>query len=238
MVELSDVLKQLTKVGYRNKFWQRAEVKELCNVLHDDEVILKATNGYYEGGFGLLVATDHRLLLIDHKPMFLTLDSVAYSMIQELSFNYRLFNSTLHIFTSNKCLDFSSWNHDQIRGILSYAQKAMKLKAVKDEPSVEDGKTGVEPKQENLQPQYIPIYVPQQQLTGTQPVDPHQVPLNPVNTYYTNENPQPNLVPSSTNVNNNLANLALSQKDLLPEPRLAAIRTPGLAQRQYFRRYF
>ena len=126
MVELSRVLKQLSKVGYRAKLWQRAEVKELCKVLHEDEHILQATNGYYEGGFSLLVATDHRILLVDRKPMFLTLDSIAYYMIQEVTFNYRLFNSTIHIFTSNKCLDFNSWNHSQIRAILSLTQDAMR----------------------------------------------------------------------------------------------------------------
>lgn len=126
MVELSNVLARLKEVGYRPGFFQRAEVKELCKVLHEDETIYQATNGYYEGGFSLLVATDHRLLLIDRKPMFLTLDSIAYSMIQEVSFNYRLFNSTIHIFTSNKCLDFNSWNHSQIRAILTHTQQAMR----------------------------------------------------------------------------------------------------------------
>ena len=126
MVELSKVLKQLADVGYKTTMFQRSEVKELCNVLHEDEEILQATNGYYEGGFSLLVATDHRLLLVDRKPMFLTLDSIAYSMIQEVTFNYRLLNSTIHIYTSNKVLDYNSWNHSQLRSILSFTQRAMR----------------------------------------------------------------------------------------------------------------
>lgn len=126
MVELKDVQDQLAKVGYKNGVWQRAEVKELCNVLHADEQIIQATNGHHEGGFGLLVATDHRLILVDRKPMFLTLDSIAYWMIQEASFTYRLLNSTIHIFTSNKVLDFSSWNQTGLRQILTYTQYAMR----------------------------------------------------------------------------------------------------------------
>src|ERR1035438_6354320 len=63
MVLLSNVLKQLSKVGYHAGIFQRSEVKELCNVLHEDEQIIQATNGHYEGGFSLLVATDHRLIL-------------------------------------------------------------------------------------------------------------------------------------------------------------------------------
>jgi hypothetical protein len=126
MVDLQIVLEQLSTVGYKSRMWQRSEVRELCNVLHADETIYQATNGHYEGGFSLLVATDTRLILVDRKPLFLTLDSIAYSMIQEVTFNYRLLNSTIHIYTSNKTLDFSSWNHSQIRAILTHLQSAMR----------------------------------------------------------------------------------------------------------------
>jgi hypothetical protein len=119
--------KHLASIGYKVPSWQKAEVRELCRVIHPDEVIIQAVNGHYEGGFGLLVATNHRLLLVDRKPMFLTLDAISYGMIQEISLNYRLLNSTIHIWTSNKCLDFSSWNHTRIREVLDYAQKSIIL---------------------------------------------------------------------------------------------------------------
>ena len=135
MVELSYVLDQLANAGYRAGFFQRAEVRELCKILHEDEQILQATNGHYEGGFSLLVATDQRLILVDRKPMFLTIDSIAYSMIQEITFDYRLINSTIHVYTSNKTLDFSTWNHAQVRAILNHIQAAMR--AMKMPPKIE-----------------------------------------------------------------------------------------------------
>jgi hypothetical protein len=243
MVELSVVLKQLSKAGYRNRIWQRAEVKELCNVLHEDEIILQATNGHYNGGFSLLVATDHRLILVDRKIMFLTLDSISYSMIQEISYNYRLLNSTLHIFTSNKSLDFSSWNHAQIRAILTYAQKAMKNKAVNKDPYLIDGKVDGDDKQRQNQPIYIPQYIqmPPQMIPNSIPIDRHETqPQYISNPYYINEPPKPtSFTPQNpSRVNDSLANLALSQKEIQPEPRLSTIRTPGLTQRQYFRRLY
>lgn len=123
MVELAKVQAQLTKVGYRAQMWGRSEVRELCNVLALDETIVHAVNGHYEGGFALLVATDKRLILVDRKIMFLTLDAISYSMIQEVQLNYRLLNSTINIYTSNKCLVFNTWSHSRLRSILSYAQE-------------------------------------------------------------------------------------------------------------------
>ena len=81
--------------------------------------------GIMKVGWELLVATNHRLLLVDRKPMFLTLDAINYGMIQEISLNYQLLNSTIHIWTSNKCLDFSTWNHERIREVLDYSQKSI-----------------------------------------------------------------------------------------------------------------
>ncbi len=249
MVELNQVIRQLRKVGYRNKFWQRSEVKELCNVLHDTETIIQATNGYYDGGMALLVATDTRLILIDHKPMFLTLDSIAYPMVQEIAYNYRLLNSTLHIFTSNRCLDFSSWNHSQIREILKFAQTAMKDKGgMTHETIVRDGSNDGRPiEADNNQtpvqkpvyaPQYIQtprqpaqVYYEQPAVTDSTPLEPHYAqPIDTSDPYYSYEPVQPSLTPAPNSVSDSLANLVLSQNDIQPEPRLTAVRTPSMVQ--------
>jgi hypothetical protein len=216
MVELSKVLDQLSKAGYRARMWQRAEVKELCNILHDEETILHATNGYYEGGFSLLVATDHRLLLVDRKPMFLTLDSIAYSMIQELSFNYRLLNSTIHIYTSNKVLDFNSWNQSQIRAILTVAQNAMRL----------------EKQSTNPQPQ--PISAMQYEPQALSDTYEEQVPTMPAPApHFTNENTR-SAYDSMSKVNN----MGIKPASMSTEQNVNPYKTPSLAQRQYTRRYY
>src|SRR5579862_3274748 len=122
MVSLQNVEEQLKRLGCNFRFWGRAEIKELSVVLMPDEVIAQCTNGHYEGGFALLVATDRRLILVDRKPMFLTLEAISYDMISQVDFNHRLMDATLHIFTFNKCLDFTSWNHKRLRTILAYTQ--------------------------------------------------------------------------------------------------------------------
>jgi hypothetical protein len=125
MVSVASVKLQLTKAGYKFSYWTRAEVKELCDVLMPGEIITQATNGYYENGFALLVATDNRLLLIDRKPMFLSLDTISYGMIQEVTLDYRLLNSSVHIFTSNKVLVFKSRSPIRLRAMVSYIQQSV-----------------------------------------------------------------------------------------------------------------
>jgi hypothetical protein len=261
MRKLSEVKKLLSKAGYRTSMFQRAEVKELCNVLHDDEQIFQATNGYYEGGFSLLVATDSRLLLIDRKPMFLTLDSIAYSMIQEVSFNYRLLNSTIHIYTSNKCLDFSSWNQSQIRAILNHAQATMRGEKVQLKTPVEmrqeEQKAGEdtpmqkaysEAKTENEkserknndsqstdEKQNTDPNMQYERLSVAE-MDMEDVPTMPVLTpHYLNDNVQPTLTSSST-----VNTLPIDPNDLSTGStgKLASYGTPSLGQRHYVRRYF
>ena len=216
MVEFSKIQAQLSKVGYKTRLFNRAEVKELCSVLHEDEEILHATNGYYEGGFSLLVATDHRLLLVDRKPMFLTLDSIAYSMIQEVSFNYRLLNSTIHIYTSNKCLDFNSWNHTQIRSILTVTQRAMReLKNNKQAVFIHNGMN------------YEQLPMPE--------LDADDVPDMPTPApHYLNDNTQSAYDASSRANTLGVSALNLSNKD----SKLTAIKTVGLSGGRYVRRTY
>src|SRR5688500_8181634 len=110
MVSLSQVEDQLKKVGCNFRFWGRPEIRELTKILIPGEIIAQAVNGRYENGFAMLVATDHRLLLIDKKPMFLTLEDIRFDMIAEMDFSAQLIDGTVKIITPNRTLVFTAWN--------------------------------------------------------------------------------------------------------------------------------
>lgn len=122
MVTLTQVEQQLEKAGCNFRFWGRAEIRELCNILVPTEIIIQAVNGRYEGGFALLCLTDHRLLLIDRKPMFLTLEDIRFDMISEIDYHARLLDNTVHIITPNRKLVFRSWNQKRLRMLLNETQ--------------------------------------------------------------------------------------------------------------------
>jgi hypothetical protein len=123
MLSLSQVEDQLKQVGCNFRFWGRPEIRELCNILIPGERIAQAVNGRYENGGALLCVTDHRLLLIDKKPMFLTLEDVRFDMIAEIDFNWQLFEGTVQIITPNRTMVFKSWSQDRLRKVLNYTQQ-------------------------------------------------------------------------------------------------------------------
>lgn len=122
MMSLDQVEDQLKKVGCNFRFWNRPEIRELRNILVPGEVIAQCANGRYENGYALLVVTNHRLLLIDKKPMFLTLEDIRFDMISEIDYSAQMIEGTIVIMTPNRKLRFTGWNHGRLRTILNYTQ--------------------------------------------------------------------------------------------------------------------
>ena len=122
MVSMQVVEDQLKAIGVDFKFWGKAEKRELQHILVEGEHIQHCLNGRYEGGFAMLCATNKRLLLIDKKPFYLTLEDVRYDMISEVDFSHRLMDSTLRICTVNKVVRFTSYKHAMLRKLTVYLQ--------------------------------------------------------------------------------------------------------------------
>lgn len=141
MIDLFKVDRQLAKVGLKNKFFGRPEVRELCHILTPNEVIRHAVMGHYDGGFALIVATDHRVLLVDKKVWFLTMEDIRYDMVAEVDFCSRLLDATISIVTFNKTLVFNSWHKLSLRQLAKFVQQRVTeirhLEAEKYEPSQE-----------------------------------------------------------------------------------------------------
>jgi len=129
MKALNEIELQLSRLGIHNRYWGKPEVRELQHILTHDEVITNAANGRYEGGFALLVSTDRRLLLIDKKMWFLSLEDVRYDMISEIDYCARLLDSTVFVRTINKILRFTSLRQRNLRALTAYVQdKVMELR--------------------------------------------------------------------------------------------------------------
>lgn len=122
MISLKSVEQQLKDAGCNFHIWWRPEVKELSTILMSEERIVHCTNGRYEGGWALLCVTDQRILLVDRKPMFLTLEDVRFDMISEIDYGHRLLNAMIHIITPTRTLHFMSWNQKALRELMSYTQ--------------------------------------------------------------------------------------------------------------------
>lgn len=126
MVDMTYVESQLRKIGFGTGYINRAEIKELENILLVEEEIYECVNGYYEGGVALLVATDVRVLLIDKKPMgFLNVDDVRFDMISDIDYSHRFIGSKLTLNSGMSSLCFNSYNQERLRKLVGHIQHRM-----------------------------------------------------------------------------------------------------------------
>jgi len=122
MVHINEVDRQLKNIGVDIRFWGRAEVRELQHIIMPGEQIKSCINGRYEGGFAVLCATDQRLLLVDKKLMYLSVEDMRYDMVAEVDFHGRLLDSTINICTPSKTLIFTGFKQKPLREMASYIQ--------------------------------------------------------------------------------------------------------------------
>lgn len=126
MVNREHVLKQLTRINFNYKGWGRSEVSELPKIIIPSEEIFECVNGYYEGGFAMLVATNFRVLLVDKKPLnYLTVEDMRFDMISQIDYNTRLIGADINISSGGKNLHFVSYNQARLRKLIGHVQHEM-----------------------------------------------------------------------------------------------------------------
>lgn len=122
MITHDEVQKQLHAINAQQTFWGRGEIRELEHILVPGETITYCMRGRYEGGFATLCVTDMRIVLVDKKPLYLTLEDLRYDMVSEVDFSRRLVDSTITVCTVNKELKFTSFKGHLLRKATSYIQ--------------------------------------------------------------------------------------------------------------------
>lgn len=124
MVHPSIIEARLSHLGVHITRWFKAEIRELEHILMDHEEIVAVVPGRYFSGFAILVATDQRLLLIDKRTFFMSLEDIRYDMITEVDYSTRVFDITIRIFTLNKHHVFTSIKYrHQLRHLITYVQR-------------------------------------------------------------------------------------------------------------------
>lgn len=139
MVHLSIIEARLNKLNVKPSRWYKPELKELQDILMDNEDILALVPGRYFGGYALLVATDLRLLLIDKRTFFLSLEDIRYDMISEVDFNSRLLDCTVQIFSVNKLHRFTTMKYrHHLKKLTTYVQqRVMQLRQQQSMPQMD-----------------------------------------------------------------------------------------------------
>ena len=124
MVHPSIIEARLGELKFRFSPWFRPEIQELQHILMDHEKIVALACGRYFGSFALLVATDQRLLLIDKRVFFMTIEDTRYDMISEIDYNSQVYSATVTVHTLNKTHRFTTMKYKrQLRELTTYVQR-------------------------------------------------------------------------------------------------------------------
>ncbi|MEO8785040.1 MAG: PH domain-containing protein [Candidatus Saccharimonadales bacterium] len=122
MISIKEVERQLKALGQNYRFWGRPEIMELPNILMPGEQIQAHVNGRYHGGFASFCATDQRLLLIDKKLFYLTVEDLRFDMINEIDFSAQLLSGTINVCTPTKTMTFTTLHPQDLRKLATYIQ--------------------------------------------------------------------------------------------------------------------
>lgn len=89
----------LRSLGYRQwRMLQSNEIRELPNVMREDEILKKAMYGSYEGGWAMIVATDQRIIFIDRKIFRRKVQYIAYRNIFSFDYSADIFYGQIEIY--------------------------------------------------------------------------------------------------------------------------------------------
>lgn len=123
MRDIKLVKQRLKALGADRSRWSQPERNELPRILMEDEEIQHIIDGRYSGGFATLCATNQRLLLIDKKVFFLTVEDIRYDMIAEVDYGHQFIGATIHVRSFSKDLKFQALKKEQLRDFTHFIQQ-------------------------------------------------------------------------------------------------------------------
>jgi hypothetical protein len=123
MVAKKSLINQLKGIGYKFRFIGRTEIEELRQLLDPGEQVIQCVYGYYQGGSGLLVATDKRLLLIDKRPFYLYVENHGYESVTHIDFMARMMQGVLYFQAGLKKFVFKSVSDARLARLCHYVQE-------------------------------------------------------------------------------------------------------------------
>lgn len=105
----------LQRIGVVNRrLLARGEMKKLRDILWDNELPEKVITGRYEGKWGVLVATDRRVIFIDKGLFSLTIEDFSYDRITSIESSTGVIHGSLTIYTSGNKEKFDTVPNDEL----------------------------------------------------------------------------------------------------------------------------
>lgn len=78
---IDHIKEELKAAGIKSSTLQNLESKQLASILYEGETIGGAVHGTYTSGLAWLIATDKRIIFMDKKPFFSSVDEISYDVV-------------------------------------------------------------------------------------------------------------------------------------------------------------
>lgn len=142
MPTLEQVKQQIQRIDGLSKFLGRREVKELPDILWDDENIESLIQGTYNNGSGILAATNRRLVFVDKGMMYgLKVEDFPYEKITSIQYSTGFLLGKLTIYASGNKAIIDNVDKKQVRAFGDFVRNKISNKDALDSGSSENNQS-------------------------------------------------------------------------------------------------
>jgi len=135
MPTLDEIKAQIQNLDGASKLLGFKEIKQLPAILWEDEVVEKLVQGIYSSGYGILVATNKRLIFVDKGLIYgLRVEDFPYDKITSIQYETGVFYGEIKIFASGNKADITQISKKQARDFAEYVRA--RISGVKEHASV------------------------------------------------------------------------------------------------------
>lgn len=113
---------QLISLGASKSALASEEAHFLPTLINTDEQIGGVVYGLHQDGFAMLIATSYRVIFLDKKPLFNTVDDVRYEVISGVSFGHAGIGSTVTLHTKIKDYKLRTLNRKCATGFVKFIE--------------------------------------------------------------------------------------------------------------------
>jgi hypothetical protein len=122
MPSLEEIREQIAHLNGASRVLGRKEIKQLPNILWEDEQVEQIVQGSYNDGLGVLVATNKRLVFVDKGIVGLRVEDFPYDRISSIEYSTGLLGGKLTFFASGNRAEIKHVAKDQCRNFAEYVR--------------------------------------------------------------------------------------------------------------------
>lgn len=123
------VKNELTAAGISRIGMRSFASRYLPLIIHENEHIGGVVYGRQTSDTAMLIATDHRILFLDKKPLFVDEDEVTYDVVSGISFSHAGFGSTITLHTRIKDFSLRTLNQRAARIFMEYVEGKTQIRS-------------------------------------------------------------------------------------------------------------